>query len=476
MGVMSDQQFDVVVIGAGAAGENAADVAARHGLTTAIVERELVGGECSYWACMPSKALLRPGDVLDITGRTPGFTGGAIDVDAALSRRNALAADWDDEAQVEWLEGAGVTLLRGHGRLAGDRMVEVERDDGSIDRIEATRGVILATGTSASMPSISGLSEVSVWDSRRATSAKEVPRRLMIIGGGAVGVEMAQAWKTLGSEEVTIIERSERVLAVEEPFVGEELQKSFERLGIRVHTEASTTAARREGSDGPVSIDVTLSDGTEVTLEADELLVATGRSPNTTDIGLSTVGLEDGEYVEVDDHLLATNVEGNWLYAVGDVNGRSHLTHSGKYQARAAGAHIAGVNTSAWGDQKATPRVVFTNPQVAAVGLTTAKAEDAGIRVKTVSYDIGRTAGSSTLGKGHHGTCSLIVDADKQTIVGATFVGPQVGELLHSATIAIVGEVPLDTLWHAVPSFPTLSEVWLRLLESYRDEYGHEFL
>ena len=467
-------KFDVNVLGAGPAGENAADVAVRHGLSAAIVERELVGGECSYWACMPSKALLRPGDMLDAAGRTPGFTAGTIDIDGALARRNALAGNWDDAGQVSWLEGAGVTLLRGQGRLAGERMVEVEREDGSIERYEASKGVILATGTSASMPPIPGLAETDVWDSRDVTTAKQVPRRLLVIGGGVVGVEMAQAWKTLGSEEVTLIELEDRLLAREEPFVGAALVKSFDRLGIRVHTSASTSHVRRQGTDGPVTVEVTLSDGSDVSIEADELLVATGRRPNTADIGLSTVGLEDGAYVDVDDHLVATAVPGDWLYAVGDVNGRSLLTHTGKYQARVAGAHIAGVSTSAWGDRKATPRVVFTNPQIAAVGLTAAEAT--GVNVRTVSYDIGHTAGAATLGKGYRGTCNLVVDADRGVLVGATFVGPQAGELLHAATIAIVGEVPLDTLWHSVPSFPTLSEVWLRLLEAYRDEFGHEFL
>lgn len=467
-------KFDVIVLGAGPAGENAADVAVRHGLSAAIVERELVGGECSYWACMPSKALLRPGDMLDAAGRTPGFTAGTIDIDGALARRNALAGNWDDAGQVSWLEGAGVTLLRGQGRLAGERMVEVEREDGSIERYEASKGVILATGTSASMPPIPGLAETDVWDSRDVTTAKQVPRRLLVIGGGVVGVEMAQAWKTLGSEEVTLIELEDRLLAREEPFVGAALVKSFDRLGIRVHTSASTSHVRRQGTDGPVTVEVTLSDGSDVSIEADELLVATGRRPNTADIGLSTVGLEDGAYVDVDDHLVATAVPGDWLYAVGDVNGRSLLTHTGKYQARVAGAHIAGVSTSAWGDRKATPRVVFTNPQIAAVGLTAAEAT--GVNVRTVSYDIGHTAGAATLGKGYRGTCNLVVDADRGVLVGATFVGPQAGELLHAATIAIVGEVPLDTLWHSVPSFPTLSEVWLRLLEAYRDEFGHEFL
>jgi len=287
-------------------------------------------------------------------------------------------------------------------------------------------------------------------------------------------VEMAQAWKTLGSDEVTILEINDRLLAVEEPFVGAELQKSFERMGVRVLTNASTTSVRREGT-GPVTLEVDLADGS-VTIEADRLLVATGRKPNTADIGLGTVGLEDGEYIDVDDHLLATDVEDGWLYAIGDVNARSLLTHTGKYQARVAGAHIAGVATSAWGDRKATPRVVFTNPQIAAVGLTEFNAKDEGIDVRTVSYDIGNTAGASTLGKGYSGTCQLVIDAERGVLVGATFVGPMTGELLHSATVAIIGEVPIDTLWHAVPSFPTLSEVWLRLLEAYRDKFSHEFV
>ena len=473
---MANQQFDVIVLGAGSAGENAAAVAARQGLSTAIVESELVGGECSYWACMPSKGLLRPGDVQDAASRTPGFVGGEIDLDEALDRRNALAANWDDAGQVEWLEGAGVTLIRGHGRIAGERVVDVENDDGSVDRLEATKGVIVATGTSASMPPISGLDTVDPWDSRDVTTAKEVPRRLAIIGGGVVGVEMAQAWKTLGADEVTVIELYDRILAVEEPFAGAELEKSFDRFGIRILKNASTESVRRDGTDGPVTLEIALEDDSRLTIEADEVLVATGRKPNTSDIGLSSVGLEDGEYIEVDDHLVATDVEGDWLYAVGDVNGRSLLTHTGKYQARIAGAHVAGLDTSAWGDTMATPRVIFTNPQIAAVGPTAAAAREGGVDVRTVSYDIGKTAGASTLGRGYHGTCQLVVDAGREVIVGATFIGPLVGELLHSATIAIVGEIPLRTLWHAVPSFPTLSEVWLRLLEAYRDEHGFEFL
>jgi pyruvate/2-oxoglutarate dehydrogenase complex dihydrolipoamide dehydrogenase (E3) component len=334
----------------------------------------------------------------------------------------------------------------------------------------------VATGTAASMPPIDGLAEAGVWDSRDVTSAKEVPQRLMVIGGGVVGVEMAQAWKMLGSVEVTVVELFDRLLAREEPVAGAELRKSFEEMGIRVFTDARTNRIIRRGSDGPVVADVSLDDGSNVSVEADEVLVATGRRPLTDDIGLEMIGLEPGSYIEVDDHLRAVEIDGDWLYAVGDVNGRSLLTHTGKYQARIAGAHIAGAATRAWGDTKATPRVVFTNPKVAAVGMTEAEARESGLSVRAVSYDIGNVAGAATFGRGYHGTCKLVVDADRGVIVGATFIGPMTGELLHAATIAIVGEVPLDTLWHAIPSFPILSEVWLRLLEAYRDEYEHEFL
>lgn len=470
--------YDVVVIGGGPAGENAADVAARHGLKVALVEHELLGGECTYWACMPSKALLRPGEALEALNRVPGASSaatGRIDVDEALSRRDALASNWDDTGQVAWLESAGVDLIRGHGRIVGERQVAIDQTDGSSETLLAKRAVVVATGSSASMPSIEGLASSGIWDSRKVTTAKEVPRRLLIIGGGVVGCEMAQAWKWLGAEEVTLVELGDNLLTREERFAGQELEASLSRMGIVVHTSASTRSVRREGTDGPATVTVELADGQVVEIETDEVLVATGREPNTADLGLESVGLEPGDPIPVDDHLLAKGVSGEWLYAVGDVNARSLLTHTGKYQARIAGAHIAGVDTLAWGDTKATPRVVFTSPEIAAVGRTETQAKEDGLDVRVVTYDIRKVAGAAVLGRGYRGTSKLVVDAAREVIVGATFVGPRAGELLHAATIAIVAETPLDTLWHAVPAFPTLSEVWLRLLEAYRDEYGKEF-
>ncbi len=473
-----DTTYDVLVVGGGPAGENAADIAARGGLRVAVIERELVGGECSYWACMPSKALLRPGEALEALQRVPGAkeaATGSIDVEAALARRDAMSANWDDAGQVSWLDSVGVDLIRGHGQLVGERQVAVTAEDGSVTSYQANKAVVVSTGSTAAWPPIPGLSEIATWDSRAVTTAKEVPNRLLVIGGGVVAVEMAQAWKWLGAEEVTIVELADQLLPREEPFVGEELKAALVRMGVTVHTGAATSSLARTAADTPVTATVTLADGEVVSIEADEILVATGRWPNTKTLGIETVGLEPGRYIEVDDQLRATGVDGGWLYAVGDVNGRSLLTHTGKYQARIAGAHIAGLETSAYGDRKATPRVVFTSPEIAAVGLTEQAARESGLDVHTVEYDIGHVAAAATLGKGYRGTTKLVIDASRDIIVGATFVGPRVGEMLHAATIAIVGEVPLSTLWHAVPAFPTLSEVWLRLLEQYRDDTGRVF-
>ncbi len=424
-----------------------------------------MGGECSYWACMPSKTLLRPGQVLAAARRVPGAreaVTGELDVDAALARRDWVTADWDDASQVEWLEGAGGALVRGHGRLAGERVVEVEAPDGSTRRLVARRAVVIATGSRPAMPPIDGLAEVRVWDSRGATSAKAVPRRLLVLGGGAVGVEMAQAWRRLGAEEVTIVDTNERLLHREEPFVGDELRQAFESEGITVVTGVRVERVARAGEDGPVT--ATFAGGRAVT--ADELLVAAGRRPNTDAIGLDSVGLEPGRPIEVDDRLRATGVSGGWLYAVGDCNGRSLLTHMGKYQARIATDAIRGRDIEAWADHRATPRVVFTDPHVAAVGLTEAMARERGLDVRTVSHPVGGVAAASVSGEDISGTAHLVIDQARRVVVGATFTGAEVGELLHSATIAVAGEVPLETLWHAVPSFPTFSEVWLRLLEA----------
>jgi dihydrolipoamide dehydrogenase len=463
---VTDDTYDVIVLGAGPAGETAAGRAADNGLSVAIVEPELVGGECSYWGCIPSKTLIRPGDVLAAARRAPGAAEavtGAVDVAAAFAQRDYMVSSYDDSGQVPWLDSKGIALVRGRGRLAGERAVEVDLTDGGVRRLAARRAVILATGTVPFVPPVEGLAEVTAWDNRSATGAKELPNRLLVLGGGAIGCELAQAFRRLGSSEVTVIEGGPRLLGREEPFAGEEVKAAFEAEGIRVVTGVALTSAGREGSDGPVT--ATLANGT--THVGDEILVAVGRRPHTADIGLDTVGLEPGHYVDVDDELRATGVGDGWLYAVGDVNGRALLTHMGKYQARIAGDVIAGKGGRDRASRDVVPRVTFTDPQVCAVGLTESQARERFSNVRTVSYGTGDVAGAYVLGNGIKGTSMLVVDDDRRVIVGATFTGPDVAELLHSATVAVAGAVPLDTLWHAVPSFPTVSEVWLRLLEAY---------
>ena len=465
---MADQ-FDVIVVGGGPAGEHAVGRCTEAGLSTALVEHELVGGECSYWACMPSKTLLRPGQVLAAARRVPGAAQaviGELDANRALARRDWMTAGWDDKGQAGWLDSVGATLVRGRGRVAGERSVEVEAPDGSVRRLSANRAVILATGSTPFIPPIEGLRAIRTWDNRDVTSAKQVPARLLVLGGGAVGVEMAQAWCRLGSEEVTVVEAAERLLPMEEPFAGEQLAEAFADEGIAVVAGTKMVAARRDADDAPVV--ATLEDGRTIT--ADEILVAVGRRPNTGHIGLDTVGLEPGRPVPVDDALCAPGVPGRWLYAIGDVNGRALLTHMGKYHARIAVDAMLGRQASAEADHGAIPRVTFTDPQVAAVGLTEAQARGQGIPVAAVTIHLEDVAAAAVAGDDVTGTAHLVVDESRQVIVGATFTGPDIDGILHAATIAIVGEVSMERLYHAVPSFPTLSEVWLHLIQTYRAE------
>ncbi|RFA20295.1 dihydrolipoyl dehydrogenase family protein [Subtercola boreus] len=480
--------FDVIVIGAGAVGENVADRAAQGGLSTAIVEAELVGGECSYWACMPSKALLRSGSVLrqaQAVGGAREAVTGELDVQAVLNRRNTTVNDFKDDSQAEWVAGAGITLVRGHARFTGTKSLSVTDARGTVTHLTAKHAIVVSTGSAALLPDIPGLADSAPWTSREATSAQSIPARLAVLGGGVVGAEMATAYSSLGST-VTVLSRSE-LLGNQEPFAGELVHEALVGLGADVRVGVSATSVSRNGSGGEVTL--TLDDGS--TLVVDELLVAIGRVPNTGDLGLDTIGLEPNSWLDVDDTLLVVDadekpLEGEWLYATGDVNHRALLTHQGKYQARAAGDVIVAralgkpLSTAPWGahvataDHEAVPQVTFTDPEVASVGLTKAAAEKAGYTVKAVDYDMANVAGASVSSDTYKGMARMVVDEKRQVLLGATFVGPDVAELLHSATIAVVGEVPLNRLWHAVPSYPTVSEVWLRLLETYgRDASSH---
>ncbi|WP_432574469.1 dihydrolipoyl dehydrogenase family protein [Kineococcus sp. SYSU DK005] len=471
-----ERETDVVVVGAGPVGENVADRASRTGLEVVVVEDELVGGECSYWACMPSKALLLPGHALAAARRLPGaaqaVTGG-LDAAAVLARRTSFTGDWDDSSQVEWLESAGLHLLRGRGRLAGPRRVEVEGEDGTT-ALTARRAVVLATGSVPVLPDVPGLVPANPWTSREATGADAVPGRLAVLGGGTVAVELAQAYARLGSR-VTLLARS-GLLGREEGFAGELVADALRADGVDVRLGASPASVERPRPGGEVT--VVLRDGARVV--ADELLVATGRRAATEGIGLESVGLQDGAELEVGDDGLVAGVEGGWLHAVGDVSGRVQLTHQGKYEGRVVGDAIAararGELTGpapAWSryaataTRTATPQVTFTDPEVASVGRTSERARSEGLDVRVVDYDVANVAGASLTADGYTGRARLVVDERRRVLVGATFVGQGVAELLHSATIAVVGEVPLERLWHAVPSYPTISEVWLRLLEEY---------
>ncbi|MBO0828500.1 MAG: NAD(P)/FAD-dependent oxidoreductase [Streptosporangiales bacterium] len=470
------RRYDVVVIGAGPTGENVAQYAVQGGLSAVIVESELIGGECSYWACMPSKALLRPPAALaaarEVAGSREAVTGG-LDVAAVLARRDGFTSGWDDEGQASWLADTGIDLVRGRGRLTGEKTVSVRQGDDTAVTLAAEHAVVICTGSDAAVPPIPGLREARPWTSREVTSAKDVPGRLVVVGGGVVGCEMTDAFDALGSA-VTMVVRGDRLLPGVEPFAGDLVADALRERGVDIRLGASAEHVERR-PDGTVVV----ATDTGAVVAADEVLVAAGRRPRTEDIGLGAVGLTDGAWLDVDDTCLVRGVAGEWLYAAGDLNHRALLTHMGKYQARACGAAIAArargrqVGDRPWSryvataDHLAVPQVVFTRPEVAAVGLSYRQAQDAGMDARAVDFPIGSVAGASLHADGYTGQARVVVDERRHVVVGATFAGPDVADLLHAATVAVVGEVPIERLWHAVPAYPTISEVWLRLLETY---------
>ncbi|HWB69516.1 MAG TPA: NAD(P)/FAD-dependent oxidoreductase [Solirubrobacterales bacterium] len=456
---MSEKEFDAIVLGAGPAGEVCAGRLADGGMRVAIVESHLVGGECSYYACMPSKALLRPGELLAEARRVPGAAqavGGELDAGAVLERRDEVIHELDDSGQLPWLSERGIELFRAAGRLEGERRVIAGEH-----ALLARRAVVIATGSGAAMPPIEGLAEAGAWNNRQGTTARAAPESMIVLGGGPVGCELAQAWATLGTR-VTLVEGAGRLVGREEPFASEQLAAALRDLhGIDVRTGAFAERVSRAGG----KITLTLPDDPPV--EAAELLVAVGRRPRSEGIGLDSAGVEPGEggYLDTDDRLRVGGRE--WLYAIGDVNGRALFTHMGKYQAWVAAENLLGNEVAVSAEEIGPPRVTFTDPQIAAVGKTLAQAREDGIDATAVDVETDGTAGASFQGKGTGGTSRIVVDRDRETIVGATFTGFEVADFLHAATIAIAGEVPLGRLRHAIAAYPTRSEVWLKLLDAY---------
>ncbi|GAB3569917.1 dihydrolipoyl dehydrogenase family protein [Spelaeicoccus albus] len=469
-----ESSIDVIVIGGGPAGENAAGRVVAQGLSAIVVESELLGGECSYWACMPSKALIRPGTARRaaqaVAGAAEAVTG-RLDVGAVLARRDRFAANWDDAGQVEWAEGAGIRVVRGKARLTGERTVVVE-DEAGAATWTARHAVVIASGSVPVVPPIDGLDSTRYWGTREATSAREVPARLAVIGGGVAGTELAQAFGRLGSH-VTLLARSTLLSGLPEPAVAL-VAEALEAEGVDVRTFTSPRRVRRGGDRDVVRIE--LDDGGII--EAEELLVSTGRRPAVTELGLDSVGFDASTGLSVGADGVVDGVDGQWLYAVSDAAGNAPLTHQGKYEARIVAdvivARAAGHDPepagwsrfAATASQRAVPQVVFTDPEIAQIGLTPDQAAERGIRTREVTHDMA-VAGAALHADRYRGWAGLVVDEDARVIVGATFAGPDVSEMLHAATIAVVGEVPLERLWHAVPAYPTISEVWLRLLEEY---------
>ena len=461
--INTEHHYDVIVIGAGPVGETLAQHVVAKGLTAALVEHDLVGGDCAYYACKPSKALLQPIHIANASQNLSGVRATTIVADELLARRNEKVSHYHDAAAKWAMEDAGVTVVRGHGRLNGQRTVEVHGSDGATHRLHANRAVAITTGTVANIPP--EFAGIPVWDSKDATAVRDVPGRLVIIGGGPVACEAASWMNALGSK-VTMLVRDGVVLNKFEPFVSDMIADQLTEAGIDIQFFTQAAEVRRpDGMDhgigeikgGPVTIRTKAGE----TLEADEVLLATGRRPDLATVDLSSVGLTVQDILN--DKLP------HWLYAIGDAGGTYQLTHMGKYQARTLAKQLTRVANTPEHDmadtQPPVPQVVFTDPQVASVGLTEDAAREAGYDIVTAEADFADVKGAALQRDDVVGKAKIVVDTATNSLIGATLVGPETAEMLHAATIAIAGQIPVPTLQEAVPVFPTAAEIWVSLLE-----------
>lgn len=469
---MNTKEFDVVVIGAGPVGENVAQYAHEGGLEVALVEQELLGGECSYYACMPSKALLRPIEVFETVNHLPGLHSAQLDIPALLARRDQWVSYYDDANQVRWAEENGLTVYRGRGQFKGPKKVMVlssGKERSTEIELMARKAVVIATGSKTKIPEM--YKSLAPWDNRDATGIVEIPESIIVIGGGVVAVESATWLAALGSQ-VTLLVRGDHLLGdlgAEVEGLSQVVTTGLEKKGVTVRFNTVVHSAQRPevqhtglGKIHGGQVELQLDHGE--TLVSSEIMVATGRIPSVDSLGLENLQLTPQD-------LLEGNLP-QWLYVVGDASGKTALTHQGKYQARVLGSALAGQGElKVESKDVPTPQVIFSHPQVAHVGWTLPQTEKQGIRAVAVRAQMNEVAGSLLLSNSTPGFGELIVEGDTGKLLGATFVGHEVADLIHAATVAVLAQLPVGLLRHAVPAYPTSSEIWLRLLEKLPVEF-----